>query len=146
MDQPERVSDYPRPPALEPCTRRARVEIDGVTVADSTRALRVLETTHPPGIYIPPADVRRDLLRLSAGTTMCEWKGRAEYFEVGGRPRAAWHYPSPVPAYAALAEHVSFYPALMDACWLDDELVQPQPGRFYGGWITRDVVGPFKGI
>ncbi len=146
---PERVWDYPRPPALVPCERRVRVVLGGVTLADSRRALRVLETSHPPTIYVPPDDVALECLRPTSGRSRCEWKGAASYFDVeaGGRreERAAWSYPSPVPAFAALRDHVSVYPGRMDECFLDEERVLAQPGDFYGGWITADVEGPFKG-
>jgi uncharacterized protein (DUF427 family) len=146
----ERVWDYPRPPAVEPCARRVRVEVAGVLVAESAAALRVLETTHPPTIYIPPADVRADLLEPSGGRgSVCEFKGRADYVDVvvdGDRRRqAGWRYPAPSEGYEALADHVAFYPGRVDGAWLDDELVVSQEGDFYGGWITRDLIGPFKG-
>jgi uncharacterized protein (DUF427 family) len=146
----ENVWSYPRPPALVPCERRVRIELGGTTVADSTRAVRVLETSHPPTIYIPRADVAAGALRPAAGSSMCEFKGRAAYFDVLGADGtvaelAAWGYPSPRPAYAALAGHVAFYPGRMDAAWLDDERVTAQEGDFYGGWITADLTGPFKG-
>ena len=145
----ESVWDYPRPPALVPCERRVRVLLDGELVADSTDALRVLETASPPTIYVPPGDVDADLLRPGRGRSLCEWKGAARYWNVaaGGRTavRAAWSYPDPSPSYKRLRDAVAFYPGLMDACWVDDEQAQPQPGRFYGGWVTADVVGPFKG-
>jgi uncharacterized protein (DUF427 family) len=126
------------------------VEVGGETIVDTTRALRLLETSHPPGWYLPPEDVRLDLLQPSeGGSTFCEFKGIASYFDVvlnGQRHRrAAWAYPKPTPAYDALRDHLSFYPSRVDACWVDDERVTPQEGQFYGGWITRDVVGPFKG-
>jgi uncharacterized protein (DUF427 family) len=141
----ENVWDYPRPPAIEPCTRAVRVELDGVVLAASTRALRVLETSHPPTIYIPPGDVARDLLQPSAArTTWCEYKGRATYFDAGAAKGIAWTFPSPTSAYGALTDHVAFYPGAVDA-WLDDERVQAQEGDFYGGWITADLTGPFKG-
>ncbi len=145
----ESVWDYPRPPALVRCTRRVRVELGGIAVADSTAALRVLETSHPPTIYIPPADVAARCIQPAAERSFCEWKGIATYFDVvaGERrePRAAWAYPDPAAPFAALRDHVAFYPGRMDACWLDDELVQSQPGDFYGGWISADLRGPFKG-
>ena len=142
----ESVWDYPRPPRLEPCARRVRIVVDGDTIADSTRALRVLETSHPPTIYVPPGDFEPGALVPSrARRTMCEWKGLATYFDVAGRADAGWGYPDPVPAYAALRDHVAVYPSRMDACLLDDELVQAQAGDFYGGWITTDLRGPFKG-
>jgi uncharacterized protein (DUF427 family) len=145
----ERVWDYPRPPALEPCARRVRIELGGVLIADSVRALRVLETSHPPTVYVPPEDFVAGALVPAKGTSWCEWKGRARYLDVVGgdrvERRAAWTYPDPVERYAALRDHVALYPGRMDACRLDDELVQAQPGDFYGGWITDDLVGPFKG-
>jgi uncharacterized protein (DUF427 family) len=146
----ENVWDYPRPPALVPCGRRVRVELGGAVIADSTSALRVLETSHPPTIYVPPADVAPGALRPAAGSSMCEWKGRAAYFDVLGgdgtvAERAAWSYPSPHPDYAAVAGFVAFYPGRMDAAWLDDERVAAQEGDFYGGWVTADIAGPFKG-
>jgi uncharacterized protein (DUF427 family) len=146
----ENVWDYPRPPALVPCGRRVRVGLGGAVIAESTSALRVLETSHPPTIYVPPADVAPGALRPAAGSSMCEWKGRAAYFDVLGgdgtvAERAAWSYPSPHPDYAAVAGFVAFYPGRMDAAWLDDERVAAQEGDFYGGWVTADLAGPFKG-
>ncbi len=142
----EQVWEYPRPPKLEPCARRVRIEIGRILVADSTRALRVLETSHPPTIYIPRADFAAGVLREAGGpSTLCEFKGRTAYLDVAGRPRAAWYYPAPVERYAALLDHVAFYPSRMDRCLLDEEVVQAQDGDFYGGWITSDLVGPFKG-
>lgn len=146
----ERVWDYPRPPAIAPCERRVRVELAGTTVADSDAALRVLETSHPPTIYIPPDAVRTELLRPSAArATVCEFKGVARYLDavVDGRlvPAVAWSYPDPRPPYEALRDHVAFYPGRVDAAWLGEERVQAQEGDFYGGWITNDLVGPFKG-
>jgi len=145
----ESVWDYPRPPRLEPVAKRIRVVFNGVTIADSRRAFRVLETSHPPVYYIPPADLKQEHLRPAAGGSFCEWKGRAGYYTVvvGERSAesAAWFYPRPTPPFAAIRDHVAFYAGRMDACYIDDELVTPQPGDFYGGWITGDVVGPFKG-
>jgi uncharacterized protein (DUF427 family) len=140
----ERVWDYPRPPAVVPCERRVRVELGGEPIAESTRALRVLETSHPPVIYIPADDVR-GLRPSRARSTWCEFKGRAVYLDAPGRQAVAWTYPEPSPGYEALRDHVAFYPGRVDAAWLDDERVQPQEGDFYGGWITSDLVGPFKG-
>jgi uncharacterized protein (DUF427 family) len=145
----ESVWDYPRPPRIEPVRTRLRVVFDGEVVADTTRGLRVLETSHPPNYYFPLGDVGAGVLQPSHGTTHCEWKGVARYFVVCGRrrrePGAAWGYGQPGAAYRALADTVAFYPARMDACYVDDEQVVPQPGGFYGGWITSAVVGPFKG-
>jgi uncharacterized protein (DUF427 family) len=145
----ESVWDYPRPPRVEPCDRRVRVELGGERIAESDRALRVLETSSPPTIYVPLKDVRDGALRTAKGTTECEWKGTASYFDaISGdrvRPRAAWHYPEPRPGYEQLRDHVAFYAGRVDACYLDDERVAPQPGNFYGGWITAEIEGPFKG-
>jgi len=145
----ESVWDYPRPPRLEPARRRVRVEVAGAVVAESDRALRVCETAGPPVYYVPRADVRAELLVASPRTSLCEWKGRARYWtlRVGERVAedAAWEYPEPDADYAVLRDHLAFYPERVDACWLDDERVAPQPGDFYGGWVTADVVGPFKG-
>lgn len=145
----ESVWDYPRPPRVEPATRRVRVELGGEVVAESSRALRVLEKTSPPAYYVPREDVRMDLLEPGDGATFCEWKGRASYFDVRVGDRvareAAWTYERPSPGYEAIAGHVAFYPGRVDACYLDEERVRPQPGTYYGGWVTGDVVGPFKG-
>ena len=146
----ESVWDYPRPPRLERTPRRIRVVLAGITVADSQHALRVLETSHPPTYYVPPADVRWDYLEAQSGLgSVCEWKGAARYFNVvaGGRRsvRAAWSYPDPTDAFRALKDHVAFYVGLMDACFVDKEQAWSQPGGFYGGWVTSEIVGPFKG-
>lgn len=145
----ESVWDYPRPPRLEPATRHIEIVFNGVTIADTTRALRVLETSHPPVYYIPPEDIQMQYLLPSTRRTVCEWKGAAGYYhlQVGERrvENAAWTYPNPMKAFAALKNYIAFYPAPMDACRVDGEIARPQPGRFYGGWITADVVGPFKG-
>lgn len=118
-------------------------------IAESVRARRVLETSHPPGIYIPAEDIATGVLRAAAGTSVCEWKGSAVYWDavVGDAEAlaAAWSYPEPTSGFETIADHLSFYPSRVDACYLDDELVTPQDGGFYGGWITSDVVGPFKG-
>lgn len=141
----ENVWDYPRPPALVACERRVVVQAGGEVIADSPRALRVLETSHPPTIYVPPEDVRMDLLVPTGRSSMCEWKGLAHYYDVLGRAAAAWAYADPVPAYAALRDHIAFYPSRMDACFLGEERVTAQPGDFYGGWLTSDIAGPVKG-
>ncbi len=145
----ESVWDYPRPPRLEDSDKRIEVVFGGVTIADTARAKRVLETSHPPVYYVPPEDVRMEHLSLAGGTSFCEWKGAARYYDVsaGGQVarRAAWFYPDPVPAYASLKDHVAFYPSRMDACYVDGERVRAQEGDFYGGWITSDIAGPFKG-
>jgi uncharacterized protein (DUF427 family) len=145
----ESVWDYPRPPRLERSTRRVRVVLGDVTVADTTRAYRVLETSHPPVYYIPPEDVRSEYLRPGRRHTHCEFKGQASYYDlvVGERevPDAAWYYPEPSSRFASIRDHVAFYPGRVDAAFVDDELVAAQPGDFYGGWITADIEGPFKG-
>jgi uncharacterized protein (DUF427 family) len=145
----ESVWEYPRPPKVERTTKHVRVVLDGVTIADTHRAVRVLETSHPPSYYIPPEDVRREFLTTSATRTTCEFKGRARYFslQVGDRSvqDVAWTYPAPSPGYEAIRDHVAFYPSRVDACYVGDERVQAQEGDFYGGWITADIVGPFKG-
>lgn len=147
---PESVWDYPRPPRVEPTERRIRVVLGGKTIVDTRRAQRVLETSHPPVYYVPPEDVAPGTLEPSgARETFCEWKGLASYFDVvaGGTrvPRGAWTYPDPRPGFEAIRDAVAFYPGAMDACWVDAERVAAQEGDFYGGWITSDVVGPFKG-
>jgi uncharacterized protein (DUF427 family) len=146
----ESVWDYPRPPAVVPCAHVVRVELAGAVLARSDRALRVLETSHPPTIYLPPAAVHADLLRPSrARGTMCEFKGVAHYLDavVAGRrvEAVAWSYADPTPAYRALRDHVAFFPSRVDGAWIGDEAVTAQEGDFYGGWITTDLVGPFKG-
>jgi len=146
----ERVWDYPRPPAVAACDRRIRVELGGELLADSANALRVLETSHPPTIYVPPADVRADLLEPSASrATWCEFKGTARYVDarVGNRYVRAvgWAYADPAPGYEALRHHIAFYPGRVDAAWVGDERIEAQESDFYGGWITADLVGPFKG-
>ena len=143
------VWDFPRPPALVQWHEHVTIAFGGGLVADTTEAWCVLETSHPPTYYLPRAAFVAGSLRPASGTSFCEWKGSADYLDVvaGDRvaPRAAWTYPHPVRAYAALREHVAVYPAAVDRCTVDGEVVQPQPGGFYGGWITPRVVGPFKG-
>jgi len=145
----ESVWDYPRPPRLELTTRHLVVHFGGVRIADTRRALRLLETSHPPTYYLPVTDVARQHLRAVAKRSFCEFKGMASYFDVvigeQRAPAAAWSYPDPASPYGALRHHVAFYPHLMDACYVDGERVAAQEGDFYGGWITRHVVGPFKG-
>ena len=145
----ESVWDYPRPPRVEPVGRQVRVELGGETIAESARALRVLETASPPTIYMPREDVRMELLRAAKGTSFCEWKGTASYFDaIAGqrvRPRAAWTYPEPKTGFQGIRDWISFYAGRVDAAYLDDERVTPQPGDFYGGWITAEIEGPFKG-
>jgi uncharacterized protein (DUF427 family) len=151
----ESVWDYPRPPALEATTKLVQVEVNGVMIAETRRAQRVLETSHPPVYYIPPEDVRLEYCHPIARSTFCEWKGAAAYYTLvvgdssalGVRrlEAAAWYYPNPTPQFESIRSYVAFYPSRMDACHVDGERVQSQPGDFYGGWITPDIVGPFKG-
>ena len=145
----ESVCDFPRPPKLEPWPERIRIELGGMTIADTTRALRVLETSHPPTYYLPIGDLLAGTLRPAGGGSMCEWKGAAAYFDVvAGETvvrRAAWSYPHPTPAFVAIVDHCAFYCAAMDACWVGEHRATPQPGGFYGGWVTPHVTGPFKG-
>lgn len=145
----ESVWDYPRPPLLQDSSQHVQVVFNSVSIADTHRAKRVLETSHPPVYYIPLEDVRQDYLTVTSRSTFCEWKGQASYYTitVGDRQEtnAAWFYPNPTPAFAGIKHYVAFYPSRMDACYVDEEQVQSQPGDFYGGWITRNIVGPFKG-
>lgn len=145
----ESVWDYPRPPRLEDSSKHIQIIFGGLVIADTRRAKRVLETSHPPGYYIPPEDIKLEYLTPTGQRSFCEWKGAAGYYtlQVGDKiaEGAAWYYPAPTPSFATIKDYVAFYPGRMDACYVDGELVQPQPGDFYGGWITKDIVGPFKG-
>ena len=123
--------------------------VDGLVLAESVRSKRVLETSHPPVYYMPPADIQMEYLVASEGSSFCEWKGGARYYSIvtPGRTieQAAWYYPNPSPRFAEIASYVAFYPSKVDACFVDGEQVVAQEGDFYGGWITSDIVGPFKG-
>ena len=145
----ESVWDYPRPPRVESSSELVEVELGGRVVASTTTSWRVLETSHPPTYYLPREAFGPGVLREAAGHTWCEWKGTASYFDlvVGDvvAPRAAWTYLAPTPGFAPLAGAVSVMPGLVDRCTVDGETVLPQPGAFYGGWVTSRVVGPFKG-
>jgi uncharacterized protein (DUF427 family) len=145
----ESVWDYPRPPRIEPVPERVRVIVDGVTIVDSRRALRVLETSHPPVYYVPRADVTPGSIVPASGASFCEWKGAASYWaiEVGGRriDQAAWSYEHPTAAFEPLRGHLAFYALLVDEAWVGDERATAQPGGFYGGWVTSRIVGPIKG-
>ena len=145
----ESVWDYPRPPALEVCSKRIRVVAGGKTIADSTNTKRVLETSHPPVYYIPPEDIDPDCLVPAPGRSFCEWKGEAGYYSVVAAgetfEKVAWFYPKPTQRFAGIKGYVAFYPSKMGACYVDGERVQAQEGDFYGGWITSDIIGPFKG-
>lgn len=145
----EDVWSYPRPPALQPVPQRVRIMFGGQTIASTEAAWRVLETSHPPVYYLPPSAFIEGALQPAPGTSFCEWKGLARYWTIRSDARSAeragWSYPNPDPAYAALRDHVAVYAGAMQACFVGDEQVVPQPGGFYGGWITRNLKGPFKG-
>lgn len=145
---PENVWDYPRPPRLEPVGEAVRIELGGRIVAETSRAMRVLETSHPPVYYLPPDAFSCEVLQRPGGS-VCEWKGRARYWSlaVDGRTAedAAWSYPDPMPAFAPIRDHLAVYAGRVDACFVGSERVTPQPGDFYGGWITTNLTGPFKG-
>jgi uncharacterized protein (DUF427 family) len=145
----ESVWDYPRPPKLERTDKHIQVFFNGELLADTRQAWRVLETSHPPVYYLPPEDIRMDYLNPTEGSSWCEWKGRAAYYDVvvGDKvaEKVAWTYSRPAPSFRAIRDHLAFYAWAMDRCLVDGELVRPQPGNFYGGWITDDIVGPFKG-
>lgn len=144
----ESVWDYPRPPRLVADPREVVVRLGQTVIADTKDAVRVLETAGPPTFYLPPAAIRLEFLEAAPGQSHCEWKGRASYASVvagGSRVEAgAWTYPEPKPAFETIAGWYSFYPALFD-CRVGGERVRPQPGKFYGGWVTNEIVGPYKG-
>lgn len=146
----ESVWDYPRPPRVEPVQERITIRLGGELIADTRDAVRVLETSHPPVYYVPIADFIPGALVDASGSSFCEFKGAARYFDVRRgdvvRPGAAWNYPHPAPGYGALTDRVAVYAAQMDECTVGDEVAVPQPGGFYGGWVTSAVVGPFKGV
>jgi uncharacterized protein (DUF427 family) len=145
----ESVWDYPRPPRLEPVPQRLRVVFNGKTIADSQGGYRVLETSHPPVYYIPTSDIQPGVLVAANRGSFCEWKGQASYWHVQVADQqaldAAWSYEQPTNSFAAIQGYVAFYAGRMQVCYVDDELVTPQPGGFYGGWITAKIIGPFKG-
>jgi uncharacterized protein (DUF427 family) len=145
----ESVWDYPRPPRVELSPKRIQVVFNGITIVDTKRSQRVLETTHPPVYYIPPEDIKMEYLSVAEGQSFCEWKGQAGYYTVivGDKQalNSAWFYSHPTLEFAIIENYVAFYASRMEACYVDGELVKPQPGGFYGGWITKDLVGPFKG-
>jgi uncharacterized protein (DUF427 family) len=144
----ESVWDYPRPPRLEPSPKHIEVIFNEIAIANSQRTYRVLETSHPPVYYIPPEDIKMEYLTAAVGQSFCEWKGIADYHTIKVSEKqaknAAWYYPDPTPTFAAIKDYVAFYPSRMDACYVDGEKVTPQKSDFYGGWITSDIVGPFK--
>jgi uncharacterized protein (DUF427 family) len=145
----ESVWDYPRPPRVETTNKRIKVIFQGEVIADTTNAKRVLETSHPPTYYIPPEDVRFEMLEPTSRSTVCEFKGAATYYNVTRdgvtNANAAWAYATPRPGFESIRDHITFYASKVDACYVGDELVTAQAGDFYGGWITSDIVGPFKG-
>ncbi len=145
----ESVWDYPRPPALVTSDALVEIVLGGVTIASTRRSLRVLETSHPPTFYVPAVDFVDGVLVPVSGSTFCEWKGAASYFDLvtpdRTAPRAGWTYPTPTRGFEALVDHVAVMPSLVDRCVVDGEVVRPQAGGFYGGWITDSVAGPFKG-
>ena len=145
----ERVADFPRPPRLERVPQRLRIVLGGDTIADTMAGFRVLETTHPPTYYLPQAAFVPGSLLPSARTSFCEWKGSARYWTLSGGgktvPDAGWSYPAPTPGFTAMRDHVAVYAGSMDACFVGDERVSPQPGGVYGGWVTSNLEGPVKG-
>ncbi|MGB7417555.1 MAG: DUF427 domain-containing protein [Erythrobacter sp.] len=145
----ESVWDYPRPAVAEPTRRRIQIHHRGFQLVDTTNAWRTLETSHPPTYYIPRADIAMDRLEPNSRRTLCEWKGQARYFDIviaGHRIEAgAWTYPDPTPAFEGIRDHIAFYPNALDQCLVDGEPIIPQPGGFYGGWISQYEAGPFKG-
>lgn len=146
----ESVWDYTRPAIALPADRHVRIEHRGVVVADTHRPVRTLETSHPPSWYIPPDDIAAELLQRSDRRSFCEWKGEAIYWHlhVGGEVLrdVAWSYPRPTPDFEVLRDHLAFYAGPFDRCTVDGEIARPQPGGFYGGWITSQLAGPFKGV
>jgi uncharacterized protein (DUF427 family) len=144
----ENVWHYPRPPRVEPVSEPIRIVLAGLVIAETTAAQRVLETTHPPVYYLPRGSFTCDVVP-SVRRSFCEWKGLASYWSLRAGSREAvdcgWSYPDPAPGFAAIRDHIAVYPAAMDACYVGDEKVTPQPGGFYGGWVTSNLDGPFKG-
>ena len=145
----ESVWDYPRPPRVQPEARAVRIVLGGQTIATSDRTLRVLETSHPPGIYLPSEAFAAGSLIPNPRRTVCEWKGVAEYWDLtGGEVKAvaaAWSYPRPRHGFEAIAGYISVYPGRVDACYLGEEQVRSQEGSFYGGWVTPNLTGRIKG-
>ncbi len=145
----ESVWDYPRPPKLELTNKHLKINFNGEIIAKTNRAFRILETSHPPVYYFPPEDVRMEFLSEATGASFCEWKGRARYYSIKvGEKRVengAWFYTNPTKQFADIKDYIAFYPSKMDTCYVNGELVKMQEGDFYGGWITKDIVGPFKG-
>jgi len=145
VDGQESVWDYPRPPALVSCNARVIVRSDDQVIADSVHAIRMLETASPPTVYIPPTDINFAFLTDTPASSYCEWKGEANYYALAtGAREVAWEYRDPSPAFSRIQNFLCFYPGRVQ-CFLGEETVQPQAGEFYGGWVTNDIVGPFKG-
>ncbi len=144
----ENVWDYPRPPRVEPVDETLRIVLRGRVIAETSTAMRVLETSHPPVYYLPRGCFTCAIV-ASARRSFCEWKGLASYWSLREEdhlvPDCAWSYPAPTAGFLAIRDHLAVYPAAMDACFVGDEQVTPQPGGFYGGWVTSNLVGPFKG-
>lgn len=145
----ESVWDYPRPPAIQAESREVLVKWQGTLIAQTHAALRVLETASPPTIYLPREDIGRQWLESASGSSLCEWKGQASYWSVrvdsdNVLPAVAWSYEEPFPEFQPIAGYISFYPAALE-CYLAGVRVQPQPGGLYGGWVTPEIVGPYKG-
>lgn len=149
-EKTENVWDYPRPPALEKVSKRLRVVFNGETVADTKEGYRVLETSHPPVYYIPPNDIKKEFFVPTNRNTFCEWKGDCSYYslKVGEKTaqNAVWYYPNPTEKFKPIKNFVAFYPGMMDACYVDEEQATAQPGDFYGGWVTKNIVGGQKGF
>ena len=146
----ESVWDYPRPPRLERSSKEIKIVFNEITIVSSSNTYRVLETSHPPVYYIPPEDIEMEYFQpANSRGSFCEWKGVAGYYDLSGKDKlvqnAAWYYAQPTPEFQPITNYLAFYPSKMDACYVDGELVKAQAGDFYGGWITTDIVGPFKG-
>jgi uncharacterized protein (DUF427 family) len=145
----ESVWDYPLPPATEDCIKHIKVICSSIIIADTTRSKRVIEKGSAPIYYIPPDDVKMQYLSPADNKTVCEWKGEASYYHLNIGDKqvryACWYYPNPVEKFKELKNYIAFYPQKMDECYVDNELVKPQPGKYYGGWITKNITGPFKG-
>ena len=145
----ESVWDYPRPPRLEKVNKEIKIIFNGETIVKTNSGYRVLETSHPPVYYMPPSNIKTEFLIPGIGNSFCEWKGSASYYDVKVKDKrvnkAAWYYPTPANEFTEIENFVAFYAGKMDSCYVDGEKVIPQPGGFYGGWVTKDIVGPFKG-
>ncbi len=145
----ESVWDYPRPPVVEGVDRKITIVVGGIVIANTTQALRVIETGGAPVYYLPPDDIRTEYLSPAEDVSLCEWKGQAHYWNItvdgATRPAAAWSYPYPFAPFAAISGHIAFYASIADHCYLGRERVKPQPGDYYGGWISSEICGPFKG-